>query len=393
MKITFFSNFLNHHQLTFSQEMLKKCEYHFVANCPLQEEQRKLGYADMNSKFSFVTPAYEGDDKIQEAFKLAEQSDVTIIGGAQYANYLKSFFKKNQLSFMYHERIFKKKQYKILPPKQFLSLLINHTKYLFKPMYLLSASAYAAADFAKGFAYLGKCYKWGYFPETIRYENLDNLMNSKEPSSLLWVGRLIDWKHPELLIQIAERLKLEGFNFRLRIIGTGNMFDEIKQMITDKSLEDCVELLGPMSPEEVRSYMEKSQVYLFTSDFNEGWGAVLNESMNSGCAVVASHAIGSVPYLLKNGENGFVYKNGDFEDLYKKTKCLLTNQLLSKQLGENAYHTIANEWNAEVAAERLLVLSQELIKHGKCDVYKDGPCSPAKKLNNDWFKGDNNDIC
>lgn len=51
-----------------------------------------------------------------------------------------------------------------------------------------------------------------------------------------------------------------------------------------------------MKASEVRSYMEKADIYLFTSDFNEGWGAVLNESMNSGCAVVASHAIGSVPF-------------------------------------------------------------------------------------------------
>ena len=49
--------------------------------------------------------------------------------------------------------------------------------------------------------------------------------------------------------------------------------------------------------------MEKSEIFLFTSDKGEGWGAVLNESMNSACAVVASHAIGSVPFLLKDGEN------------------------------------------------------------------------------------------
>jgi hypothetical protein len=37
-----------------------------------------------------------------------------------------------------------------------------------------------------------------------------------------------------------------------------------------------------MPPEEVRVHMEQSNIYLFTSDFGEGWGAVLNEAMNSG---------------------------------------------------------------------------------------------------------------
>ena len=82
-------------------------------------------------------------------------------------------------------------------------------------------------------------------------------------------------------------------------------------MIRSKGVEDCVEMLGAMSPDEVRAYMERADVFLFTSDFNEGWGAVLNESMNSGCAVVASHAIGSVPFLIKDGVNGLIYENGN----------------------------------------------------------------------------------
>lgn len=393
MKVTFFSNFLNHHQLPFSQAMLKKCDYHFVANCPLQEEQRQLGYADMNKQFSFVIATYEGNNQKKQALKLAEQSDVMIIGGVPYMNYLKKRLAKKLIIFGYYERIFKQKQYKILPLRQFASVILHHTKFLFKPMYMLCASAYASADFAKGFAYLNKCYKWGYFPETVRHEDMEFFLKSKEPGTLLWVGRLIDWKHPELALQIAERLKKEDITFKLRMIGTGKLLEELKQKIVAKHLEDCIELLGSMPPEQVRVYMEKSQIFLFTSDFNEGWGAVLNESMNSGCAVVASHAIGSVPYLLKNGKNGFIYKNGDFEELYKKTKQLLMNQVLSKHFGENAYSTIINEWNAEVAAERFLVLAEHLKQYGKCDVYKDGPCSPAQKLKNDWFEEDKNDIC
>ena len=48
----------------------------------------------------------------------------------------------------------------------------------------------------------------------------------------------------------------------------------------------------------------------------EGWGAVLNEAMNSGCACIASHAIGSAGFLIEHGENGFVYRDGDMDDFY-----------------------------------------------------------------------------
>lgn len=54
-------------------------------------------------------------------------------------------------------------------------------------------------------------------------------------------------------------------------------------------------------------------------------GAVLNESMNSGCAVIASDAIGSVPFLIKNGVNGIIYKDGNQKDLSQVLMELLDN--------------------------------------------------------------------
>ena len=67
--------------------------------------------------------------------------------------------------------------------------------------------------------------------------------------------------------------------------------------------------------------MEKTGIFLFTSDRQEGWGAVLNEAMNSGCAVVASHLIGAVPFLKKKKKNGLVYSSGDRKTLFVPKGC------------------------------------------------------------------------
>jgi hypothetical protein len=49
-----------------------------------------------------------------------------------------------------------------------------------------------------------------------------------------------------------------------------------------------------------RNYMEKQTSIYFTSDFGEGWGAVLYEAMNSGCALGGEPCgIGAVPPMLK----------------------------------------------------------------------------------------------
>ena len=157
-------------------------------------------------------------------------------------------------------------------------------------------------------------------------------------------------------------------------------------MIHEKRLDDCVQMLGAMSPEKVREYMEAADIFLFTSDFNEGWGAVLNESMNSACAVVASHAIGSVPFLLEDGKNGFIYKNGDEQSLYERVVQLIEQPELREMIGRNAYRTLAEKWNAEVVAERFIALAQALLEGKKADLFEDGPCSRAKILKNGWYK-------
>ena len=160
------------------------------------------------------------------------------------------------------------------------------------------------------------------------------------------------------------------------MIGGGILEEKIKERIKKENLTDYVKLLGTMSPEKVRENMEKSEIFLFTSDRNEGWGAVLNESMNSGCAVIASGAIGSVPYLIKDGENGEIYKDGDLNDLYRRVKGLIADDKRRKGYGINAYRTMLKTWNAEVAAERLLTLIEK-INDGKDTPYIEGPCSIA----------------
>jgi glycosyltransferase involved in cell wall biosynthesis len=170
------------------------------------------------------------------------------------------------------------------------------------------------------------------------------------------------------------------------LIGGGEMEPRLREMILENDLSDCVHLLGVMPPEEVRRHMECAGIFLMTSDRKEGWGAVLNEAMNSGCAVVASDAAGSVPFLLKNGENGFSFHSGDSAELFEKTRVILKQPALAAALGEAAYETISTTWNADLAAERFLALAEQALKgETRLDLFTEGPCSKAKLLADNWM--------
>lgn len=380
MKIVFISNFLNHHQLPLCKAFSKKenINFAFIATTPTFEEQLRLGYADMNSNFNFVVRTYENGAQNALAYRLCEEADVVITGSAP-ESYIKKRLKDKKLTFRYSERLYRKKQ-------SAFKMLLRCIKYFFKHgrhrnLYLLCSSAFTAADYAKTGTFLNKAYKWAYFPEVQRYESISKIISSKKKHSLIWVARLIPLKHPEAPILVAKKLHEAGYDFELNIIGNGVMEEQLRTIIKKIGLEDKIHLLGAMSPEKVREHMEKSEIFMFTSDRNEGWGAVLNEAMNSGCACVASNAIGAAPFLIEDGKNGFMYKDGDIEDLYAKVKILIDNSEKRAEMGTAAYRTMAEEWNAENAAERFIKLAEAILTGNKRpDIFKTGVCSKAEIL-------------
>ncbi|MBR6422313.1 glycosyltransferase family 4 protein [bacterium] len=386
-RVVFVSNYFNHHQASFSDAMfnMPDVEYYFIETTVMSDSRKKLGYG-IDEKPKYVLSAYESEKTRSYCADLIDKADFVIIGSAD-DKWLENRHKQGKFVFRYNERF-----YKNGVPKWKIPLIYvrNYCKFgRFKNEYLLCASAFAAADAALTRTYLGKTYKWGYFPETKLYD-LKKLFDKKSRNdkvSILWCGRLIGWKHPDVTIQLAEKLKKNHIDFSLNIIGCGAMENELQSMIQQKDLSDKVKMLGSMKPDEVREYMERSDVFLFTSDFREGWGAVLNESMNSGCAVVASHAIGSVPFLIENWRNGIVYQNGNLEQLYNIVEKLIKSPDLRQQIGRNAYKSMTELWNASIAAERLMVLYNDLRKKSFCDQFETGPCSRAEIIKNGWFRG------
>lgn len=388
LKITFYSNFLNHHQLPFCLEMYRclGSDFKFVATEPIDNERLNLGYADMSELYPFSLNTYSSKDNYDQGIKLGIESDVVITGSAPEI-FIKNRLLENKLTFRYSERILKRGKLRLLDPRLLYSLYENHTKHRNNNLYMLCASAYTAYDFSLVGAYKNKTFKWGYFPQINNYD-IDTLIANKPKDKIciLWCARFIKLKHPEKVIEAAKRLLHEGYSFEVKMIGIGEMYDEIKQMIIDNNLEKNIFLLGSMAPEKVRTQMENANIFLFTSDFGEGWGAVLNESMNSGCAVVASHAIGSVPFLIENNKNGLVYNNSDVNDLFNCVKRLLDNSRLCEQLGKEAYKTLNEKWNAETAAQRFVQLAGGLLKNKQVS-FPDGPCSKAEIIKNNWYKG------
>lgn len=362
LKIAFVSNYINHHQIPFCNEMdrLTNGCFTFVQTQPMEAERVCMGWHE-EERPGYVKRWYEEESFCRE---LLMDCDAVLFGGTDDESYIQKRLAAGKLIVRISERLYKTGQWKAVSPRGLRRKYSDHTRYRNAPVYLLCSGAYVPSDFHIVRAYPGKMYCWGYFPETKRYD-ISELMGQKgwteeKAPRFLWAGRMIHWKHPELALETAKYLKSRGISFHMDIVGDGELKSHMENMWHSYGLESCVSLLGVQPPEQVRRYMEKADVFLFTSDRQEGWGAVANEAMNSGCALLADHMIGAAPYLVKPGENGFIFRDGRSEELLSLAERLATDEQLCRKVGEKAYNTIIETWNAENAAARLMKLLARL---------------------------------
>jgi glycosyltransferase involved in cell wall biosynthesis len=382
MTVVFFTNFINQLHTPLGDELYKLFggDYTLVATMEIPQWIIDSGYPDFSDK-PYLLKAFENEDNLALAQKIALDADIVIIGSAPESLF-KERLKNNKLTFRYSERYIKKLDHHLLSPRTWWDWYNKHTKYRNKNLYMLCASAYTKNDVSKMFAYPNKCYKWGYFTKV---ENLDieKIIEQKPTSEfkLLWCARFHDWKHPELPIRLAYELKKKGYSFQINMVGSGVEFNNIKQLIHKLNVSDCVNLLGNYPNEEVLRMMREHHIFLFTSDRGEGWGAVMNEAMSNGCAVVASNTIGATPYLIEDGNTGYIFKSGNLYNLLEKVQSALDNKLHRELVTRRAYKKMKDVWSPKVAAERFIILVKNLINGTGDDDIISGPCSKALPVN------------
>lgn len=357
MVVTFVSNYLNHHQLPFSKAFssLEGVEYYFIQTEEMELERKNMGWDFEAEEYQFFKEYSKDPDGCK---KLIMDSDVVIFGGTDDESFIMPRLEAGKFVLRYSERIYKDGQWKFISPRGLIKKYHDHVRFK-ENVYLLCSGAYVASDFSLIHAYKNRMLTWGYFPEFIEYGE-DQVLEKKhsrgknEKLRLLWCGRQIDWKHGEYVIMLASALKKKAYDVDIVMIGEGPLHEALVSMAEELNVSDMVSFKPFMAPCKVREEMLSSDIYLFTSDFKEGWGAVLNEAMNSGCAVVAGSGIGAVPYLLNHNENGMVYRNGDIDEMINLVQVLIHDERKRRELGMEGYRTIRDKWNAEVAAERLM---------------------------------------
>ena len=415
------SNYISHHQLPFSDAMFELCmEYSFVQTMPMEQKRIDMGWAVDPTTIPYVIESYKEPDKARRAI---DEADLLIVGWIEDETIVSGRLRSGKPVFRISERIYREGQWRFISPKGLARKYREHISLKKYPVYLLCNGAYVASDYKLIGAYPHRKYRFGYFPPFRKVENVSELQGkkaklhtlniehpeelpiqglvlTKEEIDIVWAGRFIELKNPGFMIRLADDLNRRGIRFHIHMIGSGELEEELKAEAEYRLIDHYITFHGMLSPEATRDVMEKCHIHIFTSNYLEGWGAVVNEAMNAGCAVIANVEVGCAPYLIRNGSNGLTYQ-ASYEDMLDKVMLLVNYPGKIADLGINAYRTIADEWNGEVAAKRVIEAYEKIISACDRDDLADknrlvrvqdfgfasGPLSVAPVIKPGFFKG------
>ena len=377
MTFTFVSNYINHHQIPLCDALYERLGrgFAFIQTMPMEAERVEMGWGVAENEIPYVMCLYEDE---YECLKRIMESDVVLFGWTGREDIVMPRLQSGKTTLRVSERLYREGQWKAVSPRGLIAKYREHIRYRKENVCMLCAGAYAASDFHLIGAYPDKLFKWGYFTKLRTYgDGAFAAMKPKEgPLQIVWAGRFIPLKHPEYAVRLGAALQKNGHAFRIHMLGGGEMEAALKQEIRREGLSESFVFYGYTGPEQVRDVIEKCHIHLFTSNHLEGWGAVVNEGMNSGCVEVVDARVGAAPFLIRHGENGLLYQSGSYDEMEALVFDLFENWEARRAMGRAAYETIRDMWNAEHAAAALLQFSDRL-RQGKIVPEKEGPLSPA----------------
>jgi len=171
----------------------------------------------------------------------------------------------------------------------------------------------------------------------------------KDTPIILYVGRIIELKGIEYLLEASKILKDSGKRFTLLFVGDGKMRTFVENFCEQNSID--YRITGILNYKNLVPFYKMAKVLILpsitTNTSKELWGLVVNEAFNQGCPVVVTDAVGAgVGGLVNHGVNGFIVPERNAQALANAIEKILSDNIIYSKISQNAQEEI-KQWNYE----------------------------------------------
>ena len=354
----FYTNSISPHQLPLAKALihvLGEDNYRYVYTSPLTTERKLMGWS-CNSQERWIISEQEHS---LEARTLLLKCDA-LLSGNRTLDVFEARAMAGRLTMYFSERWFKPIRLfsfsffgikiNVRIPGIVRMLVPSYRKMARKLVrlinerdnfYYLPAGVHALNDMRRIGAREEKMITWAYFVEQSEHKVpsiTQQTLDLHKPLRLLWVGRMIGWKRVDTIIRAVNRIK-EGVE--LTLVGSGEESARLRKLVKG----DNVHFVDSVPIARVRDVMRTHDVYVLSSDAEEGWGAALSEALEEGLIGVGTYEAGSSATMLPDSQ---LFHAGDDKRLSEIIIAIMQSG------SKKGYLHHIGVWNAIDGAKKLL---------------------------------------
>lgn len=168
------------------------------------------------------------------------------------------------------------------------------------------------------------------------------------PGRILSIGRLVPKKGFDVLIEALALALAHGVDCQLRIVGSGELRQELLDRAADLGLADRVTLVGSCTQDEIRSELAQAEMFVLAPRVladgdRDGIPNVILEAMAAGVPVIST-AISGIPEAVTDTVTGLLVPERDAAALAAAIHRLATDPALRAAVAERAQTSVARSW-------------------------------------------------
>lgn len=192
--------------------------------------------------------------------------------------------------------------------------------------------------------------------------NCSRAFVSKKPSrekTILTVGRLAYYKGLHNIIGAARLLPEE---YKFRIVGSGELQDDLKELIGRNNLSDRVILVGQKVDQDLETEYESSDLFCFPSTHKaESFGVVQIEAMTHSLPIVACNIDGSgVPWVNLHEISGLNVSIDNPQELADAIRSIVESPELYEKYSKGSYNRFQSEFRLDSMMQKIWVVYFEM---------------------------------
>jgi len=180
--------------------------------------------------------------------------------------------------------------------------------------------------------------------------------NVEKLDEILFVGRIEKRKGVWEIIKAAGKIKENYPGFKIRLIGAGPDFEEIKKYTKNNNITNVILQGAVFNSDVLKLYYMQSKIFIFPS-YDEGFPRVLYEAMYFRTPVITTF-VGNIPGIMQNNYNCLKIESRSVDSIVEQVGKLIKDTSLAKQLAENGEKTLSVIFNDKILKHSALLMKQ-----------------------------------